>query len=258
MKHLFISALIALTSLPALAGATYKFRSVTEPGKSELAGTVSVEGARIRVEFTKGDQLFFRSGTVIISSDGGKTLYVVDASNKSYTPVNIEQLFANVMSMVKSMPGMFDIAVSDQKVDVKPLGMSGQLHGFPTQRYLVKSSYNMKMMILGTPSAMRVESFTEAWTTDKISRDYITFVQMKGFKTGLTEVDRLLDSQANALKGFPLKQVITSRTTSKEKTQETKTTIEITEFKQIAVPASTFAIPSGYKKQDLRKLTLVD
>lgn len=256
MRRFIISTVLALVALPAFGGATYRFRSVSVPSRTELAGSVAVEGARMRIHFDKGDQTLFKSGSVVISNDGGRTFNIIDAKKKTYTPVSVEKIISDVSSVLRSMPGMFNIAVKNQRVNVKPAGNGGIVQGLPTQKFVIDTSYKLELTIIGSRTDMIVHSKTEAWTTDRISRDYITFVQMKGIKTGLPDVDKLLDAQSKALRGFPLRQITTSRTISNGKTEESRTTVEITQFKTAPVPAAAFTIPANFKRQELSLLDL--
>ena len=87
---------------------------------------------------------------------------------------------------------------------------------------------------------------TENWTTDQLSGEFASFIQARGLRTGIEAVDRLIEAQAAATRGFPLKQVSTVHVNEMTMT----TTSSVTEIQRHAIEASQFATPSGYTKVD--------
>ncbi|HEV8659195.1 MAG TPA: hypothetical protein VGS96_11250 [Thermoanaerobaculia bacterium] len=80
-----------------------------------------------------------------------------------------------------------------------------------------------------------------------------SFVQLRGFKMGIAELDELMESQTRAINSFPLKQVITSTTTSSRGGSRTwTTTTTISNVKESALPASEFDVPAGFTKTDMQ------
>src|SRR5438093_3283265 len=104
---------------------------------------------------------------------------------------------------------------------------------------------------MGQAMSNHIEMSSEVWATDKLPAELMTFVQMRGFKTGIEGLDKLVEAQSAAIKGFPLKQVMTSTTTSSRggaKTWTTKTTV--TGVQKSEVATSEFDVPAGYSKTD--------
>lgn len=251
MKRTLFALLIVLTTLPLTAGVTYRFRSVTDGrGGSELSGTAWVEGSNMRLEFDKGDKMMFRDKSVVISKDGGKTMFILDPKKKSYYELDLQQVISTFGTAMKAMGGMFDLSITNQKVNVKNAGSGGTVEGYPTTKYVVDSRYDMTMKVMGMGSSSQVHSITESWATDRLSSDLITFVQMKGLRTGVEDLDRLIDNQTKSVRGFPLKQVTTTTTTSGKKTQTNTTTVTITGITKTNVAASQFAVPAGYREEE--------
>lgn len=251
MKRASLALLILLAALPLTAGVTYQFRSVTDGrGGSELSGTASVEGPNMRLEFDKGDRMIFKDKSVVISKDGGKTMLILDPKKKSYYELDLQQLFGAFGNVMKSVGGMFELNIANQKVDVKNAGSGGLLEGYPTTRYVVDSRYDMSMKVMGMASSSRVHSITESWTTDKLGSELITFIQLKGLRTGVDSLDKLIESQTRSVKGFPLKQVTTTTTTSGKKSQTNTTTVTITGITKKSVAASQFQVPAGFRKEE--------
>jgi len=119
-------------------------------------------------------------------------------------------------------------------------------------QYGIDSSYDATVNIMGRAMSNHVEMRSEVWVTGKLPVELMTFVQMRGFKKGIDEVDRVMESQAGAIKGFPLKQVMTSTTTSSRGGSRTwTTTTTITDVKEEPIPTAQFDVPAGYTRTDM-------
>lgn len=251
MRKILLTIAATLVSLPAFAGLTYEFRSTTEgAGGSNLIGTAAIEGTRMRMEIAEGDNVVFKNGSVVISSDMGSTMTILDPKEKTYTEFRVEEVFNALGSMMKSMGGMFKMTVENPSVQVRDAGDGGAIEGYPTRKYIIDSSYDMNMRVMGMSRKMNIKTETEAWTTDRFNQSFVSFVQQRGIKTGMPELDSLIDQQSKAMKGFPLKQVIRTTTTTGRKPQTTVTTMTISDIKEASVPDSRFEIPAGYTKTE--------
>lgn len=252
MKRLSLFIIVSAFTASLCAGVTYDFKSVTDgSGGGTLAGKARVEGKNMRMEFTSGDRMVFQNDSVVISTDGGKTLLVLDAKKKTYYELSLEQTMNALGSVMKGLGGMFKMSISNPEVKITRAGDGGVVEGYPTQKYVVDSVYDMSMSIMGMKNEMHIVSKTESWNTDKLDREAMSFVQMKGFRTGMEDLDRLIAAESASVNGFPLKQIRTQTTTSKNgKASTNVTTTTITNVKKEPVAGSQFEIPGDYKKVD--------
>ncbi|MGK2857530.1 MAG: DUF4412 domain-containing protein [Thermoanaerobaculia bacterium] len=250
MKKTLFALVAVLLALPALGGATYDFKTVVEKGAGGLVGKASIEGSKVRIDIADGDDVLLRDGNVMISADGGKTFTILDQKKKTYYTLDIQQLISSLGSVMNSMGGMFKMSFQNHSVKSSAPAPGETIEGFATTRYVVDSSYDLAIEVFGRKNVTNVKSKTETWSTDKLSSEFVTFVQQKGFKTGLEELDKFIEKEASGVKGFPLKQVVTSTQTQGKKSETTKTTMTVTSVKEASIPDSTFAIPSGYKEVD--------
>jgi hypothetical protein len=251
MKRLFFLLIIAALAVPLSAGVTYNFSSVTDGrGGTQMSGVTSIEGTNMRLDFTRGDRMIFKDGSVVLSRDGGKTLLVLDPKQKSYFELDLEEVFGSLGNAMKSMGGVVQFSIRNQKVQVSPGTSGGTIEGYATTKYRVDSTYEMTMKVMGMGSTSNIHSVTETWTTDKLGSELITFVQMKGLRTGMEDLDKLLASQTKGVKGFPLKQVTTTTTTSGKKSQTNTTTVMITDIRNAKIDLAKFEVPKGYKKEE--------
>ena len=252
MKRIALWLAVVFVASTAWAGMTYQFSSVTSGRTgSTMAGTASVQNGNMRIDFTSGDGVMFKNGSIVISKDGGKTIYLIDPEKKEYYEIKPDELFASMGAMMKSMGADFKMSIDHQKVDVTNQGPGEPIEGYPTTKYLVDIAYDLNLDMMGMQMTSNVHTASQMWVTDKISTDDITFIQQRGLKTGIEAFDKLVEANLSAVKGFPLKQIMKTQTTMRGRTQETTTTVTITNIKKAEVPASRFEIPAGLTKTDL-------
>ena len=246
----FIAVVVALIALPLAAGVTYDFRS-SSSGVREgtLAGTVSVEGKNVRLDVKTGDSFLFKDNSVILSTDGGRTLSVFDPALKTFYVINLNTLVGDSSSVLGALGG--SVKFTNQKVSVRDLGAAETIGGYPTKHAAVDASYDIAIDVMGTAMTTHMTMTTESWTTDRLSSEFMNFMQMKNTRTGFGELDKLIEAQSAATNGrFPLKQVTTIHIAQGGNDLASTTTSEVTNIEKKTVAASTFAPPSGYTKVD--------
>ena len=248
---LLITTAALTTSLSA--GLTYDFRSVSQgAGASQLSGRASIDGDRLRMDVSKGDGIIFKDNSVVLSEDGGQTLMVLDVKKKTYYELPLNDLLAASGSMMKAMGGMIKFSIKNPKVSIKEAGDGGVIEGYPTRKYLINTTYDMTLSIMGIKNQSSVQSSSEVWTTMKLDQERRMFLQERSFRTGIEELDEVVEAQARALKGFPLKHVTKTVTTPKKgKASTINSTVTISNIQKKAVAASQFKIPPGYEEGEM-------
>lgn len=252
MKHILRFAFCLILLAPALfAGVTYEFSSITEGADtSRLVGTASVEGSNMRLEVQSGDGVVFQDGSVVISKDGGSTLLFLDPSKKTYYEMRLDDLMNSMGSILAAAGGAVSMNFENQKIKVTPKGAGETIEGYATRRYTVDTSYDLVMKVMGMTMKMETESTSEVWATPDLARDYIVFIQQKGFKTGIADLDELIEKQVNAIEGFPLRQVITSKVTTRGRSETSKTTVNVSNIQKKNIADGQFEIPAGYRRTE--------
>ncbi len=243
--------LLLLAAAPlAAAGLTYDF-AMTSKGASSpsMSGTAAVQGGNARVELRRGDGVLFQDGAVVITSDGGKTLRILDPKAHTYYTLNFEDLFATAGALMKSMGSMFQLSFANQKIEVKPAGAGEAIEGYPTKKYTILTSYDMTAKVLGSDLSSRVEMQTELWATPRLSADYATFVQNRSVRTGIEGIDSVIAAQSKGVEGFPLRQVTKVRTTQRGRVDEQTTTVTISKIREGEIAAGAFAVPAGFTEK---------
>lgn len=239
MKSFLSSVVIVLATLPAMAGITYDFRTVTTGMQaSDQAGQITVDGGNMRLEFKSGDGMMFRNGSVAISHNGGSTIDVLDPQAKTFWELDLGSLNAAALA------GM--VKMSNEKVNVRDAGNGPTIEGYATQHKIVTASADMNI----GAQAMHLELTMETWMTDKVPADAASFLQRRLGSTGFPMLDKLIAAQSEAVKGFPLRQITHMKVGQGGGGSliEMSSTTNVTNVKKTNVAPSLFVVPADYRK----------
>jgi len=232
-------------ALPLFAGISYRFEVKSSgPRDSTLSGRVESDGPRIRMEIDHGDPMIFKDNSVVVSTDSGKTMNVLDPATKTYFVLNLTDYLGGPASQLKQLSS--SVKFENPKIDVRDGGSGGTLEGFPTQKSTLDASYDIVLDMMGTPMKMHMKMTTDTWRTDRLS-GVINPFQASGLRTGVETFDRIIEASAN-MKGFPLRQVTTIDTTQGTNVIHISSTSTVTDVRQRDVAAAEFAMPAGYTK----------
>lgn len=244
---LFITLLVTASSL--FAGLAYDFESTTTgAGARTMSGSVRVEGSNVRLVMAKGDGVLFKDGSIIVSTNGGKTLAVADPSTKSYYDLNLGEILGDASGIMKQFGGSFEI--QNPRVVVRDRGAAGKVEGYPVKRSILDSSYDMTVKVVGQKMPMKINMSTEVLWTDDLGSQYTNFLQMQGMRTGIEAVDKVISAQTGSIRGFPLRQTTTTRIVMNGNTMTSTATSKVRRIQKVAVRASEFVLPAGYSKTE--------
>jgi hypothetical protein len=253
MKTATVALALALAASSLFAGLHYRFQSiVTPPGMQQgVSGAASVDGTNMRLDIERGDQLLMQDHSFVVSKDGGRTLLVANPADKKYFELKIDDILGSAGPILKQLGGMVKVSFENEKVDVRDDGDGGIIEGYPTHKWSVTSSYDMKMNMMGQQLNTHVQMQSQTWATDKLPSTAASFVQSGGLKTGVEAIDKLIQAQTGVVKGFPLKQILSSSITTNGKATDSSTTVTVTDIHMDAViPAGAFELPPGFTKGD--------
>src|ERR1051325_1918925 len=251
MKRLALLALLGALAPAAFAGLTYDFRTTNDGGTSNsaLSGRTFVEGTGMRMEFTKGDGTLFKDSAVVLSTDAGKTLHVINPADKTYYDLALYDILGGAVSMLKQLGDMVKVTFTDPKVSTRAAGDGETIEGYPTKHQFIDISYVVNVDVMGRKMTMPVATSSEVWTTNQLSAEYTNFLQASKLMTGIDDLDKViaahLDSRAA---GFPLKQTTTVKITQGARTTTTTTTMTVSGIRKATVPPAPLAMPTGYTK----------
>ena len=256
MKRLVLFLILTLMALPAFAGIHYKAVTKTDDPKNptniEVEGWVS--GDQAKVEFEESANPIARSGAYLITKDGGKSIYLVDPKEKTYAEWDLQAMFGLMGSVMQGMGPLLKMEFSDPKVEKLLDEDGGTVAGQPTRHTRYRTSYTMKVKVLGMGNEASVVTEQDIWATDKL-QDIALGVWLRSDppRTGNPQFDKLIAAEMDKAKGFPLKTVTVSTTTQKKgQKTTTRSTMEVTELDANAnVAAASFEIPAGYQETQL-------
>ncbi len=245
---------LAVTPL-AFGGVHYTAVTITEGDGVDQRTRVEgwVEGESAKIVFTESGNPTMKQGQYIVTKDGGKTLFLVDPEEKTYAEWDLEAMMAALGSMMESLGPIVNFEIDN--VEVEELGDEAgpEMLGLPTRHHTFRTTYDMKIKVMGMGRANHVESEQEVWSTTALDHDAMTVWLRKAQPTGFGELDELVEAEMGKVRGFPLKSVTRSTTTGQKgkRSSTTVMTTEVTELDRSAdVPASTFEIPEGYTRSE--------
>jgi hypothetical protein len=240
------------------AGVTFTAETtVTGEGQQNVKTVVNVwvEGDKGHIEFVENNaNPMAGNGTYIITTDGGKTMYLVNPEDKNYMKWDMSQMMSlagNVMNMVK-------MSFDNARVEKLEESDGGKVLGHNTRRYKHKTSYDLSMKIMGIRQEQSVESVQESWTTSKYTDMAMGAWLRNAPTTGNEGLDKVISDSMKTVKGFPLKtktRTITKqynkRRTKVKRQSESLSDMVVTKLKTASVSADKFKIPEGYQEVDM-------
>jgi hypothetical protein len=246
-----ILAAAVVLAAPLEAGIEYKARTWQEGDQAteqaEISVWAKIDGDNARVEFQESGNPLMTQGTYLLTTDAGQTLYLVNPEEKTYSTFDLDQVFQMLGSLEES--GMVSFEVENPQVETLESGEGKVVAGLSTQHARYRTSYDMKMKILGLKRSQRIETVKEIWYTTAVSDAGMgVWLRREPPSTG-TDLDVLIGLEMEKLEGgFPLETTETSVMTGKKGRQTTTVTrMRVEELQQGAsFPAGTWEIPSDY------------
>lgn len=256
MKRVLLGVALVFAVQNATAAVEYEFHQMVQSDlesvpPANFTGRAIIDGERSRVDFLTGSS--YKPGTYLLSTNGSRSLTFVDPSRKTYLEVNA--------GSVATALGSARISIANKKVDVVMMDDHPVIAGLPTDHYRLNISYDISLSLGTLTLSQAVNTIEDKFVTGAFGGIAEAFVAGNAIRTGNAEIDELVEMENNKVKGFALKQVISTTTTntratagSQLKVARTATTtreILVTSISPKAgVSAALFAIPPGYQKAD--------
>lgn len=249
-------ALLALAAAPAAAGIHYRADTTTQPegGKAQSTRVEAwVDGPNAKVVFVESDQPMFSKSSYLLTQDGGKTLFLVDPEEKTYTEWDLEGMLSAIGGIMESMKGLVNIEFSDPEVEKLAEEPGGELLGRAVTHSKYRTSYTTSIKVLGMKRQSSTETVQDLWTTKAFEDAGLgVWLRTEPPATGLEDLDRLITAEMDKVEGFPLKTVSVATTTGQKGKQQTvRTETVVSELEEVSVPAGTFEIPAGYERTEM-------
>jgi hypothetical protein len=261
---LLLAGLLAAGSLAAArpAGAGIHFRAVNWTGDPASGGhQIEVEGwvagEKARFELRKSENPVAKAGTYLVTRDAGKSVYLVDPQQKTYSRWNLEPMLGLAEGVTEPMGPLLDIELSQERLERFPERDGGKIAGLPTRLYRYRVRYTTHVRVLGMDSTSDTLIEQSIWRTDKLKDAALgVWLRASAPHSGDPKLDQLLATEVAHLPGLPLKAVTSMTTTpsggDKGKPKKvSRTSMEVTQLDAAAVPDSSFEIPPGYSEKQV-------
>ncbi|HPW56789.1 MAG: DUF4412 domain-containing protein [Thermoanaerobaculaceae bacterium] len=250
-KRVVVVVLAVLVLAPAAWGGVV-FTSVTkvEGGKvaEQRSNTVNgwVDGDLARFEFTQSGNPMMAEGTYLITTDGGKEVFLVNPKGKSFSRFDVEGMMQFATSAMK----VVNMKFSDPRIEKLGQAPNGLVAGVPTIHYQYRTSYTVSMGFMGMKKSTRIVTEEEIWSAPKLLEAALgIWLRKSPPKLGDDNLDNLLRAEMEKIEGFPLKRkIVRTSTDEKGNVEVTTTLMEVTSLEMTSVSASLFEIPPDYKE----------
>lgn len=250
-KRGFIWKVLAVVFLAAVAnaGVYYEAKTTGEGKGAKMQAAVVkawVSGDQAKILFESSENPFAKSGTYLLTTDGGQTLYLVNPKEKTYSRWDMHAL----MGTAAAMGQMMQLEISEGKVEKLEEKPGGVIAGLPTTYYKFRQTYRQKVRFLMMKQDKQVEQIHELWVAPKLVEKALGAYLQKTPRTPSEEFNKLLALEYEKVQGFPLKRR-TVTTTKNGATETQVVTTEVLTLQMTPVPASTFALPPDFKEVEL-------
>jgi hypothetical protein len=257
---------LAAAPIPSEPGISFTIKSTTSTN-----GTVtkpSGEGTRVqalngilRFEGEDSKQSSGGKGSYVIVNPAAKTLSMVMPDSRQYIEINWADSTGQALGAMASMMAATTV-VSDIQVSGSSLGSGGSVNGYNTSRYRINTSFAEAPGGSGVQRKMKmVEEFWVTTDLKDVPDPMEAFTRAFGGQNGMPQMAGTMadlmkkrgDAQRKLFSGLPIKSVVkTTATEADGSTKEETSVTEIVDLKKIAVDPSTFRVPAGYEKMDMK------
>ncbi|HYC92133.1 MAG TPA: hypothetical protein VEO54_23190 [Thermoanaerobaculia bacterium] len=250
-----VTVALALVAVSASAAIQYEFTqknstpAAVEP-VTDLTARALIDGDKSRVDFLGGT--LYPPGTYVISTDASRRLLFVDPTKQWFTEVDT--------ATVATALGASNIRISNFKSSFETREDRPVIAGHPTEHTRLSMRYDITVVVKSIPLTQHVQTDVDTWaTTDYAAHPTSSF--LSSLRTGNPDIDRLLDAETLKVKGFPLRQTVTTRTVadlppsrSELKVPTAKTIVRemwVSSIREMQADPSLFLIPASYRRADV-------
>ncbi len=257
-KTILISLFIMVLAASAFAGVEWRAKNVTESNTKGQSNTMIMQyfaqGGNVKQVFesvAKEDKMF-QNGSYWLFKAADSSFYLVNPAEKTYALLPL-----NAMVQMAGMVGkLVKIKVKNPVINSEKLGTETVM-GYSCQHSKLLMEYDMevKIAIIKSKSHEKIEK--EMWSTTKfnVMAEMAEAFRFRDFKTGIDDLDNLIEAQmkAEAGLGFPLKMITVTTTIDKKGNAKEKSrqTMEVLSLGSKNLPASFFEIPAGYTEKNI-------
>lgn len=251
-----LAGLALLIAWPAHAGLYFE-QQVTSEGSGQ-GMTMQIKGwadsGKAKILYEDSNNPIMKESTYLLTLDGGKTVYLVNPEEKTYSKFDLAEVMGIMGRLNESTGGMVNFDFKDPHSKMLAEEPGERLLGHSTTHYKWESGYTMDMKVAFVNMSNRIDTISDAWVTkDVYDPGLYTWLRATPPTTGDPELDQILTQNAKMLSGgLVLKMDQTTTTTNKKGKQQTSTThFVVTKLSQQSVDGSIFVMPAGYTETPL-------
>ena len=248
MRKILACAVLSLAAVQCFAGVSFVAKTRSDAG-GDVRVRAWVSGSRAKVVFLESQNGGYASGDYMVSPDEGKTMYLVSPATRTYTKYDVQSMMTGMAGLIEGIHGVMKVSLEAPRVEKLLEEDGGLIAGLPTRHYRYRTSYTATMNMLGSRKITNTIE-EDIWATDKLVDPALgVWLKKQPLSTGDAELDKMIRIEMDKVKGFPLKRVTVSHEVNSSGAQQTtRSEMEVTEVKQMAIPLSQFRIPADYKE----------
>jgi hypothetical protein len=225
-----------------------------QPSTTTALAHVQVANGKSRVDVADGYFLgiWLSPGDYLIVSDSGRTMVLVNPSNKLYAPVDLAQMQQGGNSFANAFGGMMGVQASNVKVEATALGSDKLPQGMAT-KYRITEDYTVTIAVMGMDATTTNHSTTDLWylpASTSIVSPFGVPIKKEDPTTGFYGPDyakQMTAAKAKLPAGMPIKIVASTVTTDVKGNHASNTTTwEFTNIAQAPVADNAFDVPAGF------------
>ncbi len=259
-KRIFWALIVAGLASWSFAGHRYKATTTAweEGARKKQVSEVEawVEGLNAKIVYRRvdGGAPMVEEGAYLITTDGGRTVYLINPKDKTYMEYDVNQLIGAAGAIMQSMKGVVSMTFTDPRVKILEQGDGGVMFDMKTERTKVQTTYGMDTKVLGMRRYSDIEMIQEIWAAGELGDMALgLWLRKEPPRTGDEGLDKIIEADIKKIKGFPLKSktqtVIKQYNKKRTKIRKQTTTyanMEVTEWSREPVP--TPKIPPDYEQ----------
>lgn len=220
-------------------------RTVKEK-KHDFTVKILLEGKKARYTFHTDYSSDVVSGSYLLSLDGGKSAYFVDAQEDTCHKWSNQEFIQMIGKYLFKITGRFNVKVSEPEFSKIFEKDAEKIHDLPVKHIRIKAGFTVSYKFIFFKDNLQVERISDTWLTPNIG-DIQTkpLLQQNVQTTGFQKLDKVFLEAANVLTGYQLRNELTQTVTNKkgEKTV-TKIIQQVKSIKQREnFPDNTFKLP---------------
>jgi len=257
-KAIIVVLFILIFAASSFAGVEWKARTVTQAEAKGQSNTIVMQvfaqGGNVKQVFesVEKENEMFQEGAYWLFKAADESFYLVNPKEKTYSrlPINAMLKMAGVVGK------LVKVKIKNPVVNLEKMGTEAVL-GYPCQHTKMLMEYDMEVKIAIIKSKSHVKIEKETWSTPKFKgmEEMAEAFRFRDFKTGMEDLDALIEQQmkAEAGLGFPLKMVTVNTSIDKKgKAKEaSRQVMEVLSVGSKNFPPSFFEIPAGYTEKNI-------